>query len=245
MPYFQRKPIEGLVDTIRSQLPLPGLPSRGSAMPGAAIAGIQPENPLAALTGIVEQATAVLASERPSTTAPPAARSDVGSVPSTQGNRVSQLQEQVNALIEQLSALLGRPMTLDAATLPYMSAPLQGASSDPACLVVEPAPVLSPAGAIAPGGTAQISISLVNEDEQPGQIVFFSTGLISEDGACIPSERVSFQPRELTLEPGNTGEVIVRVVVPAQTRCGVYSGLIRASRLDYLHAVVVVQVDYP
>ena len=78
MPYFQRKPIEGLVDTIRSQLPLPGLPSRGSAMPGAAIAGIQPENPLAALTGIVEQATAVLASERPSTTAPPAARSDVG-----------------------------------------------------------------------------------------------------------------------------------------------------------------------
>jgi hypothetical protein len=37
--------------------------------------------------------------------------------------------------------------------------------------------------------------------------------------------------------------VVVRVVVPAQTRCGVYSGLIRASRLDYLHAVLVVQVE--
>jgi len=245
MPYFQRKPIEGLVDTIRSQLPIPGLPSRGYALPGAAIVGMQPENPLAAITGIVEQAAAVLASERPSTSSPPATQSDVGSVASTQSNRVSQLQEQVNALIEQLCALLGKPLNLDSATLPYMSPPLQGASSDPACLVVEPAPVLSPPGPVAPGGTAQISISLVNEDEQPGQIVFFGTGLVGEDGGCIPAERVSFQPRELTLEPGNTGEVIVRVVVPAQTRCGVYSGLVRASRLDYLHAVVVVQVDYP
>ena len=36
---------------------------------------------------------------------------------------------------------------------------------------------------------------------------------------------------------------MVRMVVPAQTRCGVYSGLVRASKLDYLHAVVVVQVE--
>ncbi len=246
MPYFQRKPIEGLVETIRSQFPIPGLPSRGYTLPGAAIAGMQPENPLAAITGIVEQAAAVLAAERPSANAPAAARfSDYGSVPSTQGNRVSQLQEQVNGLIEQLSALLGRPPTLDSAALPDMSVPLQAASSDSACLIVEPAPVLSPAAPVAPGGTAQISMSLVNEDEQPGEIAFFSTGLVGEDGACISAERVSFQPRELTLQPGNSGEVIVRVVVPAQTRCGVYSGLVRASRLDYLHAVVVVQVDYP
>jgi hypothetical protein len=33
------------------------------------------------------------------------------------------------------------------------------------------------------------------------------------------------------------------VDVPVQTTGGVYSGLIRASRLDYLHAVMVVQVE--
>jgi hypothetical protein len=85
----------------------------------------------------------------------------------------------------------------------------------------------------------------VNEDQQAAQIVFFSTGLIGEDGACIPAERISFEPRALMLSPRQTGEVIARVAVPAQTRCGVYSGLIRASKLDYLHAVLVIQVESP
>jgi hypothetical protein len=240
MPYFQRKPIEGLVDTVRSRFPIPGLPSRGSTLPGAVTAATWPQTPVAALTGIVDQATAVLASERPSASPAPAAWPDVGSVSSMQSTRVSQLQEQVNGLIEQLVAVLGRPPNLDSAVPPYT----RGTSSD-AGQVVEPAPVLSPSGPVAPGGTTQICISLVNEDEQPAQIVFFSTGLIGENGECISAERVSFQPPELMLPPGKTGEVIVGVVVPAQTRCGVYSGLVRASKLDYLHAVLVVQVDYP
>jgi hypothetical protein len=47
----------------------------------------------------------------------------------------------------------------------------------------------------------------------------------------------------VTLGPGDTGEVTVRVLVPPQTRCGIYSGLVRASQLDYLHAVLVVRVQ--
>jgi hypothetical protein len=240
MPYFQRKPLEGLLDTVRSQLPIPGLPSRGPALPGAASADSQPA---AALTGIVEQAAAVLASERPSGSPGHSARFDAGPVASTQNAQISQVQQQVNALIEQLAALVSRPPGVGPATSPSASVAGQQPSSDPAALTVEPAPVLSPPGPVAPGDIAQISISLVNDDELPAQIAFLSTGLIGEDGAQIPSERVSFQPREVTLQPGGSGQVVVRVVVPAQTRCGVYSGLIRASRLDYLHAVLVVQVE--
>ena len=242
MPYFQRKPIEGLIDAVLSNVSTPGLPSRGRALPAAAATRLV--NPSAPITGIVEQAAAVLASERPSVSPAPAARSDIDSVALTQTTQVGQLQAQVNALIEQLAALVGRPAG------PASGAPLsppyleeQPASAAGEC-IVEPAPVLSPAGPVAPGGTAQISISLVNEDEQSAQIAFFSTGLIGEDGRCIPAERVSFQPRELMLSPGKTGEVTVRVVIPAQTRCGVYSGLVRASKLDYLHAVLVVQVEH-
>jgi hypothetical protein len=245
MPYFQRKPIEGLVDTVRSRVPMPGLPSRSSVLPGTMTAGAWPDNPRAAITGIVEQATAVLASERPSVSPAPGAPSDIGAVATTQSARVSQLQDQVNALIEQLVALVGRPLNLESAAPAYASVPAEETSYDAAGEMVEPAPVLSPSGPVAPGGTAQICISLVNEDEQPAQIVFFSTGLIGEDGQCIPAERVSFQPRELMLSPGKTGEVIVSLAIPSQTRCGVYSGLVRASKLDYLHAVLVVQVDYP
>jgi hypothetical protein len=243
MPYFQRKPIEQLVDTVRSNVSIPGLPSRGSLPVTRAITDTGLASP-AAITGIVEQAAAVLASERPSGSGGYSAGSGAGSVAPTQSTQISQLQGQVNALIEQLVALLGRPSGLDIAAPQYTTLAAQEPRSDAAHVIVEPAPVLSPAGPVAPGGTAQISIALVNEDEQPAQIGFLSTGLIGEAGEQIPAERISFQPRELTLSPGKTGEVVVRVVVPTPTPCGVYSGLIRASRLDYLHAVLVVQVDY-
>jgi hypothetical protein len=132
-----------------------------------------------------------------------------------------------------------------AAVLTSKRLPSTAKSSAAPALIVEPAPVLSPPGPIAPGGSAQFAISLVNDDERPAQVAFFSTDLIGEDGAHLPAEGVSFRPRELTLLSGQAGDVIVRVVVPAHTRCGVYSGLIRASTLEYLHAVLVVQVEEP
>ena len=241
MPYFQRKPIEELVDAVRSMVAIPGLPSRGPAPANGVTAGAKLISPAAALTGIVEQASAVLASERPSRSAGSSTASGTGAVAPAQGTQISQLQQQVNALLEQLVTLVGRP--LDSAAPQSTILAGLGPRSEAAQVIVEPAPVLSPAAPVAPGGTAQISISLVNEDEQPAQIVFLSTGLIGEAGEQIAAERISFKPRELVLSPGNTGEVIVHVVIPAQTRCGVYSGLIRASRLDYLHAVLVVLVE--
>jgi hypothetical protein len=243
MPYFQRKPVEGLVDAMLSNAPIPGLPSR-IRTPAAAGADMRPFCPVTTATGIVDQATAVLASERPGASPALSAWPDAGSIASTPSAQSSQLQAQLSGLIEQFVALASRPPSLDAGAPLPRTVLGQAPSSDASCMV-EPAPVLSPTGPVAPGGTAEIRISLVNEDEQPAQIVFFSTGLIGEDGACIAAERISFQPRELMLSPGKTGEVIVSVVIPAQTYCGVYSGLIRASKLDYLHAVLVVQVDYP
>jgi hypothetical protein len=241
MPYFQRKPIEELVDTVRSIVPIPGLPSRGPAPAPGVTAGAGSVGPLGAITGIVEQAAAVLASARPGGNAGSAARS--GSMAPTQSILTSQLQEQVNGLVEQVVALAVRPTGLETAAPASSMFPGQAPPFDAADVIVEPAPVLSPPGPVAPGGAAHTKISLVNEDKQPAQIVFFSTSLIGEDGDHIPAEWVSFQPRELTLSPGKSGEVIVRVVVPWQTRCGIYSGLIRASKLDYLHAVLVVQVE--
>lgn len=242
MPYFQRKPIEGLTDQLFRSVAFPGLPSRGRSLPASAAS--RPVNPHALTTGIVEQAAAVLASERPSTGPSLAAQSNADSLPSAPRTQVTQLQEQLNALVGRLAALGSRPVAPASGappTPPYLAQ--QPASTAAEC-IVEPAPVLSPARPVAPGGTAQINISLVNEDEQSAQITFFGTELIGEDGRCIPAEHVSFQPRELLLSPGKAGQVTARVVIPEETHCGVYSGLVRASKLDYLHAVLVVQVGY-
>lgn len=241
MPYFERKPIEGLRDAALANVPMPGLPSRGLMPPGAVNAGTRLANSAAPLTGVVDQAAAILASERPSVNPTSSARLDPGSLASTQGTRIGQLQEQVDVLIERLAALVAQPPAPAAALSGFV--PVPEATADAGHLIVEPAPVLSPAGPVMPGATAQISISLVNEDEEPARIGFMSTSLIGEDGGQIAAERISFEPRELTLQPGDTGEVIVRMLVPAGTRCGVYSGLVRASKLDYLHAVVMVEVQ--
>ena len=241
MPYFQRKPIEGLIDAVLSNVSTSGLPSRGRT---PVVAAGRLAHAPATITGIVEQAASVLASERPGISPGLSARADAGSVPTAPSSRVNQLQEQVNVLVERLVTLAGQPSGSDVAASHSKLVTGREAPSDSAHLIIEPAPVLSSPGPVAPGGTAQICISLVNEDEQPAQITFLSIGLIGEDGGCVPPERISFQPRELTLPPGKTSEVTVRVVIPAQMRCGVYSGLVRASKLDYLHAVLVVQVEY-
>lgn len=240
MPYFQRKPIERLIDIVGSQAPIPGLPSRGPA-PAVWVPAI-PASPAAVMTGIVEQAAEVLASERPSGRA--SASSGTDSVASAQGTQIDQLREQANELVERLIALAAGQRGFQTALSPSAGLPGSGPPSDRSELTVEPAPVLSAPGPVAPGATAQIRIPLVNDDEQPAQIAFFSTDLIGEDGQRIPAEGVSFQPRELTLASSNAGDVTVRVIIPAQTRCGIYSGLIRASKLDYLHAVLIVQVEY-
>ena len=146
MPYFQRKPVEELVDAVRSIVPIPGLPSRGRAPATRGIAGTGPVSPAAAITGIVEQATAVLASARPSGSAGSSAGPGAGSIASTQSTQVSQLQAQLNGLIEQVVALAGRPPGLQTAAPPSSIFPGRAPPSDAADLVVEPR-----AGALAAG----------------------------------------------------------------------------------------------
>jgi hypothetical protein len=244
MPIFQRRPIER-IDPVQSRAPIPGLPSRGPALESGVTAGTGPLTPWSSPAGIVERATALLAAERPGSTGGIDARSGSGSVVPAPDVHVSQIREQANEFIGRLSPLAGERPNLVAGMSPVAGVPGLEQPSDAAGPIVEPAPVLSPSGPVAPGGTARTEISLVNEDEQSARIVFFSTGLVGEDGASIPADCVSFEPRELTLSPGTSGDVMVRVIIPAHTRCGVYSGLIRASQLDHLHAVLVVHVERP
>jgi steroid delta-isomerase-like uncharacterized protein len=126
---------------------------------------------------------------------------------------------------------------------PAAGTPLRESQLDGAERIMEPAPLVSPAGPVAPGETVEVTVSLVNEDEHPAQIEFFGTDLVSLDGARIQADNLAFQPRVLMLEAGKSDDIKVQVAVPAHTMAGTYSGLIRASKLDYLHAVLIVQVE--
>jgi hypothetical protein len=220
MPYFQRKPVERIEEIPRSGVPILGLTPRGAATGSGISAGAPPISREADASSIVPLADAILASERP-------------------------LGEHGNKPKRPLPSVTGMGLDAECAISPSTRTPVLESPRNAAGLIVEPAPVVSPAGPVAPGATAEAIVSLVNEDEQPAQIEFFGTGLVGQDGALIQADSLVFQPPKLTLEVGESGDVVVQVVVPAHTRGGVYSGLIRASKLDYLHAVLVVQVNEP
>ena len=158
MPYFRRMPIEGIADAVLARATIPGLPSRGTALPAAIAASALPTAPVATATGIVEQAAAVLSSE-PSRIHPvPYARRAANIDASPQSAWAGQLEAQVKTLVDQFVALAIQAPALDGAMPPGM--PFAGSNRlpDTAQMSIDPAPVLSPPGPVAPGGTAQITI---------------------------------------------------------------------------------------
>ena len=103
--------------------------------------------------------------------------------------------------------------------------------------------MLTAPGAVAPGGLAVIEFSLVNDDNRPAPVAFFCTGLVGDAGARIGADQVSFEPPALTLAPGLTHRVSVQIAVPAQAAPGLYAGLMRASQIDHLQAVLTLRVS--
>lgn len=229
MPPIQDETISGKIP--RSVAPIPGLPSRGperSAARNLELSGSPPATP-----DIVALADATLAAERPA-----------GKLGGKQGERIEPPSTKAEA--EPASDEATSPPADDdraPESAPSLASDRAAAMRRAAPETSEPAPVLSSAERVIPGKTAEVIVGLVNEDRQPHSIELFGTALIGPHGASIPSESLSFHPRELTLAAGGSGAITVEIPIPADTRDGVYSGLIRASRLDYLRAVLAVQVE--
>lgn len=251
MPYFHRKPIKTLTDVLPAGTPIPGLPSRVMPALGQTLGSMhtaaEPAKPVA---DIVQQATSVLDKVRQRNLAqlPASAQNEIGSFvrspyqpiapPTSYANTSAQageLQGRLNALVEQIVSIIGSPRaepTTDAGDR----------ANDDDVNAVDPAPVVGSCMPVMAGTATQILIALCNEDATPACLSFLSTGLVGESGATISAANISFQPSRLDLQPGAHAELFVIVQVPSQTHPGVYSGLIRASQLDYLHAVLVIEV---
>lgn len=256
MPYFHRKPIDTLTGVLApGGASIPGLPSRmvpslgGAPDPVPAVAGA-----VKGATDIVQQAASVLEKMRqgdPSGSSGHAAGTQTGTAPSP-GRPVSpyapypsspDTAAQAGALQGRLNALIEEVVSIVSSSRADLGANPAPTPHDDAAQAVEPAPVVGPCTPTLAGTAAQVRIALCNEDSAPVQLSFLSTGLIGDSGASIGAAHIAFQPARLDLAPGAQAELIVVVQVPAQTHPGVYSGLIRASQLDYLHAVLVIQVQ--
>ena len=98
-------------------------------------------------------------------------------------------------------------------------------------------------GTVAPGSRGEVSVSLENASEAAtAQFALHSSELVSAGGDRIPSGYVTFSPATLSVPPRESGLVKVTVAVPAAAPPGMYEGLLRATYLDGLRAVLAVQV---
>jgi hypothetical protein len=99
-------------------------------------------------------------------------------------------------------------------------------------------------GKVKPRGVGELTMSLENESDQTtAEFTLHAAELVSASGARIPSDNVSFSPATLSVGPRSSGQVSVKVSVPAKTPPGAYEGLIRATQLDGLRAILSIEVE--
>jgi hypothetical protein len=105
-------------------------------------------------------------------------------------------------------------------------------------------PALSLPQPLKPGHAGEVPLSLENESNAAtAEFSLRSSDLTTADGKSISMRNVTFKPGSLVIPAHDTAKVLVAVTVPKDTPPGLYSGLLVATKLDHLRAVLLVQVE--
>lgn len=110
----------------------------------------------------------------------------------------------------------------------------------------------SPAGAVPSlnvprpvrsGESVEVPLTLENDGDNPtDNFAFVCSDLVNPGGERIGGEFVSFAPTSLTIAPHSAATVMISVSVPAGTPPGTYSGILQATRMERVRAVLSVSI---
>ena len=96
---------------------------------------------------------------------------------------------------------------------------------------------------ISRGSSASIAMTFENGDEKTtGEFDILNTDLLSSAGVIIPADYIQFSPSRLSIRAKSKREISITVDVPPDIPIGIYTGLIQATRIEHLKAVLVVNV---
>jgi len=211
-----------------SLLPLPlqqgGIPSNPLANAVPDIAGQQ-------AASIVSQAASILDEEMAKGVL--AARRSAVNGPQGQSDASNPLLRQVHDLVNNVAAIwpsLQNPQT-----------PLTGAYQA-AAANADGLAELSPRATVRPGQRATISMTLRNSEGHSVRLVPVATDLLGSRGGRIASSLLVLTPSELSLEPKEQRDLAIGTTVPVGTAPGCYSGLLVVTGLDYLRALITIEV---
>jgi len=98
-------------------------------------------------------------------------------------------------------------------------------------------------GVVSAGEVAEVPLTLENESSySTAEFTLHSSELVAGEGGRIPADSVTFSPATLSVGPHASGRVMARVRIPEGTPGGLYEGLLRATQLQSLRAMLQVRV---
>jgi hypothetical protein len=112
----------------------------------------------------------------------------------------------------------------------------------PAASAAGPLAEVRPRAAVKPGERATISMTLRNSESRPVRLVPTATDLLGSRGGRIASSLLEFSPAEIALEPQEQKDLSISATVPVDAAPGCYSGLLVVRGLDYLRALIAIEV---
>jgi hypothetical protein len=95
---------------------------------------------------------------------------------------------------------------------------------------------------VKPGQRATISMTLRNSENRPVHLVPQATDLLGSRGGRIAASFLECTPSDVTLQPQEERDLTIATTVPADAGPGCYSGLLVVRGLDYLRALVTIEV---
>lgn len=103
-------------------------------------------------------------------------------------------------------------------------------------------PLLQPAHPSHAGETVQISFKVHNDRSESTQTKVLCTDLHSCQGDLIAQDAISIAPNPINLAPDATESINISIHLPQQLPKGEYSGILMATELSYLKAMISVSV---
>ena len=121
-------------------------------------------------------------------------------------------------------------------------APRLPGAPQPAPVYADPVAEVRPRETVKPGQRATISMTVRNSENRPVCLVPAATDLIGSRDGRIPCSQLQFMPAEVRLDPQEQRDLTIATTVPAGTPPGCYSGLLVVRGIDYLRALITIEV---
>ncbi len=226
---------------LRRLIPFPGSETVAplSLLPMPVRGGAAQSNPVTATPDIVAQQGASIVSQAASVLDEEmakgvlAARSAGTTAPYGQSDASNPVLRQMHELVNNAAALWPSLQGSPAQRL---------VASPPAASDADPLAEVRPRATVKPGQRATISMTLRNSESRVVRLVPAATDLLGSRSGQIVSSLLEFTPPEFSLEPQEQRDLTIATTVPVDAVPGCYSGLLVVRGLDYLRALITIEV---